>query len=415
MGNALTILGGAVLGYTAVTIIKFLYNLIRANNWPGLRQYVMLPPLLSIMLPFPKWVVPWQRLSSLEYKWDNLYKLYGVDILSIITPAQVAFLVADAELAKEITTTRKEFFPKPTHLYGVVNIFGLNIVSTEDEVWRRHRKISSIGFTERNNKLVHQESAKYAMEMVNELKEYNAKHGKAGTADVVKYMLKVALCVIASASFGMVVNWDDHDEKPANGHTMSFFEAVEEIAGRPIPLILLPRWAYALPFYNLPRLGTAIVEYERYIKEKIAKVNEEEAKNGSSDGLPVKTSIVGNDLRKGDLFSSLIRNASEMKKQSSDLFLDESELNGNIYILMLAGHETTAHTLSFAFGLLALHPDAQEKLFTEVNDLCGSNDAPRYEDFINMKYGLAVMNETLRSPNSYGNTQVGAQRYYSRT
>lgn len=36
---------------------------------------------------------------------------------------------------------------------------------------------------------------------------------------------------------------------------------------------------------------------------------------------------------------------------------------------MTAGHETTAHTLAFAIGLLALYADKQEELYQQVKDI----------------------------------------------
>lgn len=39
-------------------------------------------------------------------------------------------------------------FAKPTELYDVLDLFGRNIVSTEGEEWRAHRKITAPSFTE---------------------------------------------------------------------------------------------------------------------------------------------------------------------------------------------------------------------------------------------------------------------------
>ena len=38
---------------------------------------------------------------------------------------------------------------------------------------------------------------------------------------------------------------------------------------------------------------------------------------------------------------------------------------------MIAGHETTAHTLGFTFGYLAAHPEWQDKLYEELTSVCG--------------------------------------------
>lgn len=67
---------------------------------------------------------------------------------------------------------------------------------------------------------------------------------------------------------------------------------------------------------------------------------------------------------------------------------------GNVFIFQLAGHEvhsvtyrdmycltavetkTTAHTLAFTFGLLALYPDEQEKLFQQIKEVLADGRHP---------------------------------------
>lgn len=52
--------------------------------------------------------------------------------------------------------------------------------------------------------------------------------------------------------------------------------------------------------------------------------------------------------------------------------------------------------MGFALGLLALHPEVQEDLYQECRTVFGDKDKPDYDDFIKLKYGQAVMFETLR-------------------
>lgn len=39
-------------------------------------------------------------------------------------------------------------FRKPTELYGVLEMYGRNLVTTEGDIWRIHRKIASPSFSE---------------------------------------------------------------------------------------------------------------------------------------------------------------------------------------------------------------------------------------------------------------------------
>ena len=48
--------------------------------------------------------------------------------------------------------------------------------------------------------------------------------------------------------------------------------------------------------------------------------------------------------------------------------MTDDEIVANSFGFLFAGNETTASALSFASYLLALHPDVQEKLQSEIDD-----------------------------------------------
>jgi len=75
----------------------------------------------------------------------------GQDAISLISafprPNSVICL-ADATAIKEVTTSRAKF-PKPTNLYAALSIFGINIVASEGEDWKKFRKIVAPAFSEK--------------------------------------------------------------------------------------------------------------------------------------------------------------------------------------------------------------------------------------------------------------------------
>jgi hypothetical protein len=42
---------------------------------------------------------------------------------------------------------------------------------------------------------------------------------------------------------------------------------------------------------------------------------------------------------------------------------------GNIFLFLFAGHETTAHALSFCLGLLALYPEVQREVYMQIEEV----------------------------------------------
>ncbi|KAI1142901.1 cytochrome P450 52A11 [Hypoxylon sp. FL0543] len=75
---------------------------------------------------------------------------------------------------------------------------------------------------------------------------------------------------------------------------------------------------------------------------------------------------------------------------------DRKMLRDQILAVLLAGRDTTAATLSFAFYELGRHPEVVRKMRREIINQVGLERTPTYEDLKSMKYVQNVLNETLR-------------------
>lgn len=60
-------------------------------------------------------------------------------------------------------------FPKPVHQYKTLQFFGDNIVASEGNDWKRYRKVAAPAFSEKNNKLVWDETVKIMVDMFHTL------------------------------------------------------------------------------------------------------------------------------------------------------------------------------------------------------------------------------------------------------
>jgi len=98
-------------------------------------------------------------------------------------------------------------------------------------------------------------------------------------------------------------------------------------------------------------------------------------------------------VEKADLLSRLL-GVNDLENDQDKL--NDVEVIGNIFIFLLAGHETTAHTFTFAMALLALYPDEQELLFEHIKEVLSDGRIPRYKDMSKLSRVLAVLYETLR-------------------
>lgn len=89
------------------------------------------------------------------------------------------------------------------------------------------------------------------------------------------------------------------------------------------------------------------------------------------------------------------------KGQVRQFTLSQRDILGNAFVLILAGHETTANSVHFALMMLAMSPGSQRRLQNEVESIFG-NTPPEgwdYDSCINKCLGGmigAVLNEELR-------------------
>ncbi|KAJ3072968.1 hypothetical protein HDU98_002555 [Podochytrium sp. JEL0797] len=289
--------------------------------------------------------------------------------------------LADSGMCREVMVGRYKEFVKPVEHYGVLDVYGKNIVTTEGAEWRKHRKIAAPTFSESNNALVHEASVKIAQEMFHswEYSFVTTNHGSGHLVNVSSDMMEFALSVISTAAFGIDIPWHEANDLSAlrKGHKMTFKQSLEIVVSRLQFWLLIPRVCYRfLPFQFFRDTWTGFIEFEQYLDGIIDDAQEnvtEKPKN---------------------LLQMLARAVNDEKDDRAKL--TRSELKGNSFVFLFAGHETTAGTLAFALALLALHPDKQDALHSDIKTELGDAEFPQYKDFSNLKHPMAVMNETLR-------------------
>lgn len=81
--------------------------------------------------------------------------------------------------------------------------------------------------------------------------------------------------------------------------------------------------------------------------------------------------------------------------------LTDSEIHGNAFVMILAGHETTANSIHFSLVMLAMSPGSQRRVQREVSSIFGDSEPETwsYEASISTLLGGivgAVLNEELR-------------------
>ncbi|PVF96184.1 cytochrome P450 [Serendipita vermifera] len=368
IGSALTI--GAVVAHNYWRYRQVLKSVGYA---PGVRSIVCTTRLIMTVLP--GWKFPfskWYFSVGLDYWAHQRYDLFaeaGQDVISSVgfdwSPA--AIMVADAEVAHEIFGNRAKWY-KPVDAYGVLDICGRNVLTTEFDIWRTHRRITAPAFSENNNRLVCTEATHTMQELFDMWGDQNS----VNFENITGLFVQITLSIICSAGFGMRVPWKE-TERPA-GHDLSFKEAMQIVSGDIYWKIVIPDALMSIT-KRTARVQLGFTELVRYMREMM----KERAKSYRDHN---------------DLFSNLMAANAE---DNEDLSLTEEEVIGNIFIFLIAGHETSSVSLGFTIALLALHPEIQEKLYNHiVKNVSDTSGAPAYSELSSLSYVIAVFYESLR-------------------
>ena len=89
----------------------------------------------------------------------------------------------------------------------------------------------------------------------------------------------------------------------------------------------------------------------------------------------------------------------EARDEETGAAMSDRQLRDEVITLFLAGHETTANVLSWTFYLLATHPDVEERLRAELDDVLisdGGRRSPTVEDLARLPYARMVIEEAMR-------------------
>lgn len=301
----------------------------------------------------------------------TVFDQVGIDIYTGVGlfPPRATYHVGDLDALKQIFSFRGAF-KKHQIDYRMLTVFGPNLVSSEGDVWKRQRRIVAPVFSERNNRLVQSAAMGFVDEMIASWNQGEPTHIDEVDNNLT---MQIALCVIAKAGFGQEFKWGD-DGEATEGHDLTFKQALLTVSSNLLKIIVLPKWAFGLR-KDWVAVKKAYNELRQYFHELILL---RRAEHGSAIE------------ERHDLFNQLIH------AHADDDTLSEEELIGNVFLFLFAGHETTAHSLAFALGLLAIYPNEQRKLVQQIQDLQLADKDFTYDDLPKFTYALAVLYETLR-------------------
>jgi cytochrome P450 len=313
----------------------------------------------------------WQRWWRLLRGRDNLLdqlsdKAYRLQMSKIAMPGQVTYLVNDPASVRRILNTAYPQYPKHRYLGDRLRpLLGESIFTSNGEAWTRRRQMMEPAFER-----ARLEHAFVPMRNAVELMIDRLAARAAGPAFNIEHeTTHVAADIILRTIFSQTL---------ASADAESIFESFERFQ-RDAPRDDLPRFPRSLmPRWQAARKSRqAAADIRRLLRQAIAPRHAHCEKGG------VDT--------QNDILGALL--AARDPKSGQGMSLEE--LVNEIGLLFLAGHETSANALAWAFHLLAKDPAIQERVHQEANALLGDR-SPEAGDMRELDLTRRVIRETLR-------------------
>ncbi|EMD35589.1 hypothetical protein CERSUDRAFT_116316 [Gelatoporia subvermispora B] len=367
-----TVLTACVLLAVAL-VLRILSSLKRVNYLPGFRCAFSPNSLWGVILP-TSYLNP-----GLNWYWEwrsSVYEYYGSRTISSVSLfGNPVIFTASAYVAKQVLSGNHAKFFKSEESQAGTRLWGENIIASNFDVYKRHRRIVGPAFSGPTYALVAQETVRLYSEMMDGEHWSQKKQIKVDSMN--KYLSKFALGIISRCGFGLSFPWIDNSD----GHEMSFEKALTLVTEGFILRLAAPRWAYMLPIKRLQEVDEAYNKLALEMRKLVASRKTELASDTAG------SSSIGNDL-----FTRLVSAAEAEGKNG----LNDDELIGNVFSFMFAGHETTGHTLSATLALLALHQDEQEKALQQIQEVLPNGRVPTLDDFPNLDKVAACFEEAAR-------------------
>jgi cytochrome P450 len=232
--------------------------------------------------------------------------------------------------------------------------FGEGLLTNEGESWLRQRRLAQPAFHRDRVAGYAKIMTGYASEMLDDWKTDLP-------FDIHQQMMQLTLRIVVRALFSV---------EPEQIGAISTAMNVMMRSSTGLRLLLPPVARY-LPTPGMIRFRRAVTELDSAVYRIIATRRKDERDSG-------------------DLLSMLMQARDEDGSRMND-----TQLRDEIMTFLLAGHETTALTLSWTWYLLAQYPSVEDKLQAELERVLGGR-APEFSDLPALAFAERVIKESMR-------------------
>jgi len=268
---------------------------------------------------------------------DRQFRIFG-DIFKASVFQTNVYVIRDVEFANHVLVENWQNYVKGQHIERVALLLGNGLMVSEGELWKRQRRMIQPSFNHDSigplTKLIATVNSKL-------LGKWRLAAERNETVNVTRDVSGMSLEVVLRFILG-----DDYDEIGFH------FDLLSQETARDM------RFAYS--FRALRKIVLQLIERRR--KQPAA----------SADAL------------------SMLLQARDRQSGAS---MEDNQLIDEILTLIVAGHETTASTLSWTWYLISQHPDVERKLGEELDCL---PMFAHFDDLPKFPYTRQIIDEAMR-------------------
>ena len=287
-------------------------------------------------------------------------KLYRAKMAEFRTPFFRSYLVNQPDLVRTVLNERPMDFPKSGRISeGLRPLLGNSVFLSNGETWLRQRRIIDPAFEGGRLRDTFPAMLAAGQAAVARMRD------RLGVGEVEEEMSHAAADVIFRTLFSIPIEHVIASQVFTRFRDYQRTQPILNLAA----FLPLPRW---VPRFHRRKTKAAAREIRRLIHE-LTRQRMWEIETGSvPDALATKI-ITTQDPQPGHVF-------------------DTEEMVDQVAIFFLAGHETSASALGWALYLLAMFPEAQERVAAEA----GALEQVEFSDMSGLRFTRDVFRETLR-------------------
>jgi cytochrome P450 len=310
------------------------------------------------------------ELENLHNQIEDWAAEYGPVYKLILGPSKLT-VVTDPDITQQILRERPHQFRRMAKMDEVMREEGVQgVFNTEGEYWKAHRRLVNKGLDVKHQQQFFPEIIK----VVERLFSKWSREAETNNAfDIQQDLLRFTVDVTTSLAFGYPTNTLEEKDDVIQDHMEKIFPMLFHRINAPFPL-----WRYFK------------TKKDKAFDESLKAINTfvDELIVAGKERLKVKP-----ELREqpANFLESLL-----VAVEDEHILTDE-DVRGNLLTILMAGEDTTAHTLAWSIYLLAQYPGIQDKLNEEARSVLKDDQwLTTYQDHSALRYTEAVASETMR-------------------